>query len=647
MHHPELQGLRTQLRQIHAAMVAFGTAPLSAKPPILDSSIDLNGETNEEFHSHRDAVHGLRALRDAVKRDLDVLEKFLDDSACATAPSLSTNAPYLISVWNEVLYAPPPIVTIWRTFLEEDKPAHVPRRGSHKPPGVKVDIVADGGRRWIRVNTTKNSRLLAEFREIDSYLTDSEDEDGEGERPSLAQKTFDNSILRVGRSLLDAARRNPLAGTSTIPSITLRFTRLNMTPTDAREYDPRIARTVDLLRDMGIDVELGERDPAQLPRVVAPPVRHLEPTVRVNLDLSILIALVSDITHSPLPTSPAEADARYVPSAQYREWKRKRLEATKGPVEGIDVDESRLGETGLGAHSRALANQALQEMGRGLLQELRDRLNALASPGLENVEFWTTPEARDRCLRIVLSKIGGPNERRRVAALFPAAGVPLSEAQDRYWEDSRSPHAFLPLIPVRVFEAPVPDDTLEPPSLSDDGRPLSPFFKLLTRTCRDILAQETIADPRTTPSSRASSPPTSPPSHERGDDHQCGESASTPAPESADLAEETIERAVVTKANPRLTAHTVQSMLWGAARGWTTLTANKSSVKAILRDIRAAEGGYGWSHGRDEHGQVEGANAEGDSVEGDGAGAVVEKAAIWVVDPRSLAEGMRSDCTTS
>ena len=76
MPHPELHDLRKQLRQIYASIAVFGTAQFSVKPPILDSSIDLSGgETNEEFHSHQDAVHGLRALRDAVKRDLDVLEK--------------------------------------------------------------------------------------------------------------------------------------------------------------------------------------------------------------------------------------------------------------------------------------------------------------------------------------------------------------------------------------------------------------------------------------------------------------------------------------------------------------------------------------------------------------------------------------------
>ena len=464
---------------------------------------------------------------------------------------------------------------------------------------------------------TKNSRLLAEFREIDSYMTESDDEDDDIHgRPSLAQREFDNSILRAGRSLLDAARRNPLPGTTTIPSVTLRLTRLDPSPRDPKEHDPRIAQTIEMLRDMGIIVELGERDANLLPKVTPAPVRHLEPTIRVNLDLSILIALVSDITHSPLPASSAEADTRYVPAAQYREWKRKRLEACKRPDE--EIDESRFGENGIGKHSRALANQALQEMGRGLLHELRDRLSAVSSPDLKNVEFWTTPEARDRCLRIVLSKIGGPNEKRRAAALFPSPDTPISEAVDKYWEGSRYARSFLPIVPVNVFHTTVPPPEHQPPALTADGHVLSPFFKLLARTSRDILAQEAMPHPN-------SSPSPAPPS-------------GTSANAEDGLENDEIERAAVMKANPRLTAHTVQSMLWGAARGWTTLTANKSSVKAILRDIRTSEGGYGWEHEPKTAAKDKAAaGCEGDDT------AVVEKAAIWVVDPRSLAEGMRSD----
>jgi hypothetical protein len=87
-----------------------------------------------------------------------------------------------------------------------------------------------------------------------------------------------------------------------------------------------------------------------------------------------------------------------------------------------------------------------------------------------------------------------------------------------------------------------------------------------------------------------------------------------------------IQRATVVRSNVRLTTHTVQSMLCGAAHGWTTLTANRASVKAMLREMKAR--GYG--------------------VDARGAGAgAVQYAGLWVLDPRSLAEGMRSDDVVS
>lgn len=468
---------------------------------------------------------------------------------------------------------------------------------------------------------TKNSRLLAEFRELDSYVTGSEEESSDGEsRPSLAPKGFDNSMLSVGRSLLDAAKRHPLPGAGGVPSVTLRLTRLDPSPSNPRDYDPRIVQTIQHLRDMGIEVELGERKQVNAPQTAPPPSRRLEPTIRVNLDLSLLIALVSDITHSPLPMSVADAEARYVPAFQYCEWKRKRPEAYKHNNEEPE-GSTPWTSSGPSEHSRALANQALQEMARGLLDELRDRLAAVSSPTLEDIEFWTTPEARDRCLRIVLSKIGGHNEKRRVAALFPSVNTSISQAQDVYWKNSRYPKAFLPIIPIRVFDSLVPPSDLNPPPLSENGHALSPFFALLSRTCRSILVQE---------SPSASHAPTLPPSERQSEHSKPAHTDRGDRPGTAD--DDEIERATVMKANPRLTAHTVQSMLWGAARGWTTVTANKSSVKAILRDIRASEGGYGW------FGETR-VGAEGQAQ----ADVVVEVAAMWVVDPRSLAEGMRVD----
>ncbi|KAH9921786.1 uncharacterized protein B0H18DRAFT_1086043 [Fomitopsis serialis] len=590
--HFELHHLRDQLHAISRDLVDFG--PIVSKPPVLDSSFDsanVDKEKTESTASH-ESVPGLRALRDAVKRDLDVLEKFLADPNSAYLPALSTNAPYLTAVWNE-------------TYYDSVHPA--PRtRGSQKSPGVKIDVVAENGHRWIRVNTVKNSRMLAEFRELDSYLTDSDSESesshstSSGHRPSLAQTEFDNSLLRMGRALVEAAQQNSIPGTAPPkpPSVTLRLTRLDPSPSDPKEHDIRIGQTISALRDMGLEVQLGERDPNSVPKLM--PKRRgpsrLEPTLKVNLDLSLLIALVSDITHAPPPHSVEEAEARFVPPPSYVAWKRERM--------GAPTDES--AAEGSAKHSRALANQAIQERGRGLLQEMRDRLQSPAF--CENVEFWTTPEARDRCLRIVLSKIGGAGEQRRVRALFASLVEPTmsgASAEEAYWQGSRYPKDYLPLLPIRVFPSDEPPQNDEPDERTSGITTLptrSEFSRQLAHTCKAILSD-------------GNAPPSGLP----------------PLPVDADGVDgdgEPIPRAATTRANPRLTAHTVRSLLWGATKGWTTMTANRASVKAILRELK--------TRGR----------AAGFSITApDGAESTVgvEKAAIWVVDPRSLAEGMRSD----
>ena len=424
---------------------------------------------------------------------------------------------------------------------------------------------------------------MAEFREIDSHFTDSEDEDSTDDDmvgPSLAQSEFDNSLLRMGRALLAAARDNPVLGTNKPPEVVLRLTRIDPHATDECENDPRIALTVELLRKMGLSIKLGERGPItqlmNLAPTLPPPPTTLVPTHRINLDLSILVAFVSDLTHAPLPDTVDAVYARFIPSAEYVEWKRSRLREKNG---GSSDHTSTIEEDvyGPSQHSRALSEQLLQEMRKGILQEIYERL--VAYPGDTNgdaplrVEFWTTPEARDRCLRIV-AKIGGPAEKRRAHALFHDSESLNNEQEAQYWAHSRYRPAFLPLLPIRVFPAPEPASPVETPAV---------FFSALEATCRALLA-----------------------------------SGSTPeAPGDGEL-----QRAAVVRTNGRLTVHTVQSMLCGAVRGWTTLTANRASVKAVLREVRAR--GYG-------------AEARSPDV-GEG-----RHAALWIVDPRSLAQGMRSD----
>ncbi|KAJ7625009.1 hypothetical protein DFH06DRAFT_745683 [Mycena polygramma] len=579
--HPELHPLNATLRSIHESLSNF--RPLAVRPPILDSSTEaITGQdsTDDGQWLQQENIPGLKQLRDSVKIDLDVLERFLDDPKSANLPPLSTNAPYLISVYNEVLLAPPSIVSILKSF---PAPADA-LDDTQKATSVKVDVVADSGRQWIRVNTIKNTRILAEFREIDSYLTDSEDEDDPEQGPTLAQVEFDNSVLRMGRGLVAAAKANPIdTGTGPEPpKVTLRLTRLN--PSDPEDDDPRIAQSIDGLRAMGINVELGEHAQSEIPTPQRAPqpisLAQLVPTANINLDLSVLIALVSDLTHAPLPASVEEAQVRFSAPQRARESKH----ANK------DGDPK--------TQARALTSQVLQEMlqemGRGgMFQELHARLLPLLPPtGTQPLQFWTTTEAHDRFVRIV-TKIGGPGEKRRAEALFETSTMTPAAAETQFWTGSRYPPGYIPLLPVCVY----PQN--HPPSEGASVR--APFFHSVEKTCRDILAQETVA---AVPQKAVERVLYSNNGYRRNLDS---------------------ERATVTRANARLTAHTVQSMLWGAQHGWTTLTANKTSAKALLREIRAA--------------RLAGRLAE--DVPGEGEVDLHEVAALWIVDPRSLAEGVR------
>ena len=464
---------------------------------------------------------------------------------------------------------------------------------------------------------TKNSRMLAEFREIDSYLTDSEsgeDADGDHHIPTLAQTTLDNSVLRMGQSLLAAARENPLPGDLGIPNVTMCLTRLDPSPVDEGEHDARIAQTIEKLREMGVDVQLGsstELDTATDDTSPAHRLPQWQPTTCINLDLSILVAMVSDLTHAPLPLSVEDAESRFTPGPLYLRWKKQRS-ATSGDTVTQLGNDNQPSDIADARPSRALVQQAVQEMNHALFQDIFQRTtpsNPNFTSTRSHLEFWTTHEARERCLQIV-AKVGGPREKRRAEILLCPNPTDLQAAEREFWHGSRYSMDYIRLLPIRLLPPGLPETNLQPLLRSSSGQLLSPFFWSLAKTCRDILAQEMAAQP------------------------PIEKLASEPSPNGEDDSGE-IERVTVMKTNPRLTVHTVQSMLWGAVHGWTTLTANKTSVKALLRNIKSRRNGALWDHGdeSDPPNQVD----EGSP----------QAAAIWMVDPRSLAEGMRADFESS
>lgn len=485
--------------------------------------------------------------------------------------------------------------------------------------------------------------------------------------PPLAQTELDNSILRMARVLLAAASNNPIdhlfsnSGLGTadpddipnLPKVILCLPRLDPSPKDFTLYDPRIDQTIQKVQDLGIEVRLGDDASSQKMSSHVWPVSsyplHLRPTAKINLDLSVLIALVSDLTHAQLPASSEEAGDRFILSTSVYSRKRERKSTSigsqrtveggiqverHGDPEGVAVDAD---ADGANQHWRQLVDQQRLEMAHGLLDEMRTRLSAFRAHSdsngngndtedtLSGVEFWTTAEARDRFLDIV-TKIGGPNERRRGRALFTTSdssptSTELSDMRGAFWRGSRYALDFLPLHPIHIF--PTNSSSLTKGHRSEAEA--HPFFSALERTCRHLLANSG--------SNSASFPDSGVQLPINASD------AGTIIGHEADKTEIPPPRAL--RGNGRLTAHTAFSLLLGAIHGYTTLTANRASARSIVKvieELEVKDGSRHWNMYGTEH-----TKATGEGPEGVPGCTKQAKAAMWVVEPRSLAEAMRAD----
>ncbi|KAL5498005.1 hypothetical protein ACEPAH_2936 [Sanghuangporus vaninii] len=268
------------------------------------------------------------------------------------------------------------------------------------------------------------------------------------------------------------------------------------------------------------------------------------------------------------------------------------LKKEKAPVKQ-NTDTSESDKESESVHSKALASQVLKEIDQRVLGEIATHLDPPPGPNLDSsgdplrVEFWTSKEVCDRCLRIV-DKIGGPAEKRRAAALFfdpsnpkgAALGMRFLSAQEAveaYWRDSRHPQNMIRgLVPLRIFEDEVNILQVQIASGSIIIEE-NPFWTNLEHVCTRLLSEGSthhprvaslFLDPSSSSQTHANRVPSTIPEHGEDDVHEPGE----------------VERAAVTRSNPRLTAHTVDTLRRGVKRHWTTFTANHASVREMLKE---------------------------------------------------------------
>ncbi|KAL8916441.1 MAG: hypothetical protein Q9208_008507 [Pyrenodesmia sp. 3 TL-2023] len=266
----------------------------------------------------------LKPFRNSIAAELKSLERLRTanpDSDRTVHALRSSNLPFHRAVWDTTKTCSG-LVAFTKRFYWDTPPT----RNSKRSQGTKrrcalVDIVAQDGQQWIKVSTVTETRLLFELAKAEWEGADSGSEsDGDGLLVNgLAHTTIHNAtskngqvpmceskdederveIIRQAQDLQKAALAHKVHYKH--PSITI------ILPKISKEPPPEIARILDTIRSTGATVHLG---PVATPPDLQLAFRNIAPdpfanlTSMLNIDCTILLALVSDLSHNATTPEP-------------------------------------------------------------------------------------------------------------------------------------------------------------------------------------------------------------------------------------------------------------------------------------------------------------------------------------------------------
>ncbi|CRG90645.1 hypothetical protein PISL3812_07689 [Talaromyces islandicus] len=230
----------------------------------------------------------------------------------------SSNLPFYMTVWSIAKMQCKGVVAFSKRFYKETKPvikgAKMPNLD--KKNSIFVDIVHDEGLQWSKVSTITESRLLYEMAEKGWGIDDEEEDSQELQNRTVLQNDDHASdsddddqieLIKVATDMIKTARslrvryKNPLV-------------RI-IVPKLVEGKVPEIDRVLNTIRSLGVVVESGpkipdpmydeafcNRDPDSLSEKDLPlstllPNAFERFTDTINVDCTILLAVVSDLSH--------------------------------------------------------------------------------------------------------------------------------------------------------------------------------------------------------------------------------------------------------------------------------------------------------------------------------------------------------------
>ncbi|CAI6341008.1 unnamed protein product [Periconia digitata] len=261
-----------------------------------------------------------RALRNDLKNELDSLSASLlklQNSKLSQAQARniasSTNLTYFEALWA-VAKRSEALINFRKYFSWDTKKQNSSRgrkRVTNNSPrkdknSTLVDIIASNGAEWIRISTATEKRILFDLARLGWANSDDDESDLDGEGNANSNSSSDDdddedqvALVRNARELTRAAKANPLKGRP--PKVRIVLTRIESGK--LKEIDA----VLDKVRATGAIVQcsndLSLQDNPPLPSVLQTLLPDQSHTLSetLNIDCTILLALISDISHRDCP----------------------------------------------------------------------------------------------------------------------------------------------------------------------------------------------------------------------------------------------------------------------------------------------------------------------------------------------------------
>ncbi|GAO45791.1 hypothetical protein SAICODRAFT_24135 [Saitoella complicata NRRL Y-17804] len=274
-------------------------------------------------------ISGIAQFVEILHKELAVLEKAAENPANAGHVIESSNFGYLRAVWD-VARGAKRVAGLMKTFYF--KPAWSKEEGSEGTNGrsktqarktkgmVMVEVIDNAGLRWIKVSTITARRLRYELADLGWYghpQSDTEDEEST-ERRQCGPPYEELQLTSIAQKLIQASAQERIQYLH--PEIA--FVLPNLAQPASPEEKEIVDGYTNYLRNLGIQAQIGSEllppptletlpnggssslactgdvdpDPVNVDGTATP----LSPTL--NLDITTLLALTSDISHYTHPT---------------------------------------------------------------------------------------------------------------------------------------------------------------------------------------------------------------------------------------------------------------------------------------------------------------------------------------------------------